>query len=444
MPLEYPTYSELVDTANAALRRIIPSLDPTLDNQFSKAFVESCAALAHSNNLQIKDVVKQLFPQTATGEFLDNWLNYENLTRLPAVGSRGLASLTGTSGTTVPTGTAYDSDNGFVYETQSVGAIVDTTVNIDSIVRSGTTATATTISSHGLSSGNLPVISGAGQAEYNGSQDITVISLTQFTFTVAGSPTTPATGTIVFDYAYATIELECTSTGSDTNISGGGALTIQTSITNVDDDITIGPEGFTAGASQESDDDARVRLLLARSSRSGVFTADQIRLAALSIQGNTRVFVIAPEFPIVSGGPSPGEVYIYFLRDNDVNPLPSSTIIAETKTAIIEDGRMPANTDETDVVVAAPVAVTTNYLFASISPDTPTMRTAIENQINAFYRDSVQFSEDIEESSYVGAISNTIDTETGTALTSFSLTSPSGAISIDFGEIGFAGTVSFA
>ena len=99
---------------------------------------------------------------------------------------------------------------------------------------------------------------------------------------MSGSPATPATGTIVFDYAYATIEFECTDTGSDTNIDGGGSLTIQTSISGADDDITIGPEGFTGGDSEESDDDARTRLLLARSSRAGVFTEDQINKISLS------------------------------------------------------------------------------------------------------------------------------------------------------------------
>lgn len=444
MPLEYLSYDELVRTANASLRSNLPSLDPTIENSFAKAFVDGCAALAHSNNLQIKDVIKQLFPQTATGEFLDRWLNYESLTRLSATGSRGLASLTGTSGGVVPVGTAYDNANGYIYETQVVGAVVDTTVSIATITRSGTTATATTISSHGLSSGNLPVISGADQSDYNGAQNITVISLTEFTFQVSGSPTTPATGTIVFNYAYSTVEFQCTEAGSETDIGGGGVLTIQTSIAGIDDQITIGPEGFTGGSSEESDDDARVRLLLARSSRSGVFTADQIKLAALSIQGNTRVFVVSPELPIVSGGPEPGQVFIYFLRDNDVNPLPSSTIIAETKQAIIDDGRMPANTAEEDVVVGAPTPVETDYAFTSISPNTPTMQTAITAQIEAFYRDSVKLSTDIYESSYIGAISNTIDTQTGEALESFELSSPSGDITINFGEIGFPGTVSFA
>lgn len=64
---------------------------------------------------------------------------------------------------------------------------------VDSITRVGTTATATTTLPHGLSTGNTVWMSGADQVEYNIKATITVTSPTVFTFTVAGSPATPAT-----------------------------------------------------------------------------------------------------------------------------------------------------------------------------------------------------------------------------------------------------------
>jgi uncharacterized phage protein gp47/JayE len=443
MPLDYPTYSELVDTARASLRRNIPSIDPTVENQFAKTLVDSCAALAHSNNLQIRDLEKQLFPQTSEGDFLDLWLEYEGLTRNAATGGRGAVTLTGTATTNVPVATSFTATNGFTYETQAVATITATNLSITSITRSGTTATVTLDDDHGLASGNTPVISGANESEYNGEQEITVLSSTTFTYEVSGSPSTPATGTIELDYDYASVVVECTTTGQDTNISAGGVLTIDTSISGLDDTAIVGAEGLVGGADLETDADARTRLLLSRASRPGVFTADQIRLAALTISGNTRVFVISPELPYVAGRPEAGQVYIYFLRDDDVDPLPTPTLIAETKTAIIEDGKLPANTVEDDVVVDAPTAVITDFTFSSISPDTATMQTAIEEQLEAFYRDSIQLSTDINETSYVAAIANTIDTNTGERLDSFTLSAPSGDITIDFGEIGFLGTVTF-
>lgn len=73
-----------------------------------------------------------------------------------------------------------------------------TGIAITSITSSSTTATVTTTANHGLSDGNYVTISGATQTEYNGSYQITVTAATTFTYTFAGSATTPATGTILY------------------------------------------------------------------------------------------------------------------------------------------------------------------------------------------------------------------------------------------------------
>lgn len=69
-------------------------------------------------------------------------------------------------------------------------------VNVSSITRSGTTATVTTATPHGLSTGDSATIGGAAQADYNIDAVVTVLTATTFTYDVANSPTTPATGTI--------------------------------------------------------------------------------------------------------------------------------------------------------------------------------------------------------------------------------------------------------
>jgi hypothetical protein len=45
----------------------------------------------------------------------------------------------------------------------------------------------------------------------------------------------------------------------------------------------------------ESDASYRARILLSRSLLEGVYTPDQVWLAALSVPGNTRVFVVRPD-----------------------------------------------------------------------------------------------------------------------------------------------------
>ena len=67
---------------------------------------------------------------------------------------------------------------------------------VASITRSSTTATVT-VTAHGYSTGNTVNIRGADQDEYNGDFIVTVTDADTFTYTVSGSPATPATGTII-------------------------------------------------------------------------------------------------------------------------------------------------------------------------------------------------------------------------------------------------------
>lgn len=65
-----------------------------------------------------------------------------------------------------------------------------------SITRSGATATVTVPSAVNWQTGTSVTVSGATQTEYNGTFVITVTDSTHFTFTVSGTPATPATGSI--------------------------------------------------------------------------------------------------------------------------------------------------------------------------------------------------------------------------------------------------------
>lgn len=78
--------------------------------------------------------------------------------------------------------------------TVSLGQLRSGTVTI---TRSGTTATATWVGgAHPFTTSQKVVISGATQTEYNGAFTITSTGSTTFTFTVTGTPATPATETI--------------------------------------------------------------------------------------------------------------------------------------------------------------------------------------------------------------------------------------------------------
>lgn len=73
-------------------------------------------------------------------------------------------------------------------------------VSVSSITRASQTATVTTATAHGFTTGDYVTHAGAAQSEYNVEAQVTVTGATTYTFTVSGSPASPATGTITVVY----------------------------------------------------------------------------------------------------------------------------------------------------------------------------------------------------------------------------------------------------
>lgn len=90
--------------------------------------------------------------------------------------------------------TAKDADTGAVISGARVALYTTTGASV-TIARTGSTATVTH-ASHGYLTGQKVVILGADQGEYNGIKTITVTGGGEYTYTISGTPTTPATGTI--------------------------------------------------------------------------------------------------------------------------------------------------------------------------------------------------------------------------------------------------------
>ncbi|GAG31890.1 unnamed protein product, partial [marine sediment metagenome] len=124
-------------------------------------------------------------------------------------------------------------------------------------------------------------------------------------------------------------------------------------------------------------------------------------------------------------------------------------ILVETKQAIIDDGALPANMvagddpPDADLFVSAPTLEPTDFDFDELDPNTPTMQTAVVNNLQAFFDDTVDFEESVTQASYLGAIQNTQDLETGAWIVSFNLTTPTTDITIVAGVIATLGDVTF-
>lgn len=73
--------------------------------------------------------------------------------------------------------------------------------SVTTLTRVGSVATVITTAPHYLETGQQVTIAGANQAAYNGTFTITVLTMSSFTYTVVGSPASPATGTITLSFA---------------------------------------------------------------------------------------------------------------------------------------------------------------------------------------------------------------------------------------------------
>ena len=175
----------LILSVNAGQIDSSKHIDPNIRNSLAGGIVSSMSAGFDENNDYIKELLKQLFPQTATETYLELWATWFGINRKTAIKAEGYVVFSGVATTSIPVGTAIQKADGTQYETQALGTIASQTIGLSSLTRSGSTATATTASNHNLATGVSVVIAGAGQSEYNITATITVISNTQFTFTVS-------------------------------------------------------------------------------------------------------------------------------------------------------------------------------------------------------------------------------------------------------------------
>lgn len=439
MTIKKPTYQEIINRSRADITNDIPELDPTIFASLIRGIDDSLASRSFDIVLLFEQLEKQLFPQTSTGEFLDLWAAYEGLTRLAATGSEGPVTLTGTTGKTLNTGDELTSQAGNAYLLKAGITFALQTVGISSLTRSGTFVTAVTTSPHQLATNIDVIIAGADQSEYNGSFVITVISETEFAYEIEGTPATPATGTIQasFEGAFGEVESEVendSENGIEVNLESGAKLTLSSPEIGIDPTVRVQFLGVTGGADVESNESLLNRILQSRQNPVANFNPTSIIKEVLKVAGVTRVKVkrITPHV---------GAVTVLFVRDNDDNIIPDAGEVQDVRDVLLII--LPAQTAEDDLIVTAPAPVTTDYNLASISPDTPTMRTALKDNLVAFYKDSVDFETDITQDKYRSAIIDTVDPDTGQELDSFVLSAPAGTITVSTDEIGILGNVTF-
>lgn len=516
MPIEIPdTAAEVENRAKTDVQRELPESNPFLKNSWLSALITSFANRIFDFYLQLTAAIKENFPDTATATFLERWAAIWGKQRLAATQATGNVVATGAAAAVIPISTVMTTADGN-YSSTVEATISAQSISISSITRSGQTATVTTVSDHGLAN-NVPVtVSGAVEVEYNVSAAaITVTGLNTFEYQVTGSPSTPATGTILAAFTSASVPVQSIDFGADTNLDAGDQVTLQSPIVNVDDTLTVDFGAVGGGTDQELDPSLRSRMLDRIQDPVAHFNAADIKDKAKEVAGVTRVFVQESGFVlgtaavtsitrngnvatvtlasaqafssgqtvtitganeadynvtdsailvesttifhyIVANIPSTpatgtilssievalGQVRVFFTRDDDDNPIPSGSEVSTVRAKLEEI--VPANTSaDNDLIVLAPTAVTTDFTFSALSPNTSTMQAAILANLKEFFAESTSVGINVDQDAYRAAIFNTVDTVTGDVVTTFELSTPTADIAIDTDEIGVLGNVVF-
>ena len=165
----------------------------------------------------------------------------------------------------------------------------------------------------------------------------------------------------------------------------------------------------------------------------------------LVVDADTFIYIVTGSPVTATGGPvfassiALGVVQVYFTRDNDISSIPSASEVVAVKSKLNEI--RPANTSEDNMIVSAPTALSIDFTFTVLAPNTATMQAAIEANLQQFFEEATTVGEDIDEDAYRSAIKNTVDTQTGDTVTDFDVSTPTGDVVVSDGELAVLGVI---
>ena len=411
---------------------------PSLKNSWLNALIVGYANRVFDFYFALDQAALECLPDTATPEAVGGKLEriaaIWGITRIPGAQAKGSIIATGVVASEIPNTAIYVVGDGGQYTVDTAITITTKSLSVASIVRSATTATLTTTVPHRLATNVKINVTGAVETEYNvTSAAITILDEDTITYQVAGSPSSPATGTILLGFDTAIVDVTSVNFDDAADQVADAGFTLESPLVGVDDVARADTDSVVGGADQETTDALRTRLLDRIQNPVAHFNVADITAKAKTVAGVTRVFV--QEIT-----PSVGQVTVYFMRDNDdVSTIPDGAEVAAVKAVL--DTIRPANTDPDDLIVLAPTALPTDFTFTSTTPSTATMKAAVEASLVEFFAEKTSVGVDVTSDEYRAAIFNTVDTVTGDILTGFILSTPVGLIGVSSGQIATLGAV---
>jgi len=385
-------------------------------------------------------VLKEAFPQTSSGTFAEQWAGYNNLERQAAQPSIGSMIMQGTIGTAVPSLSTLTSKAGDEYETQ-----LNVTISTLSQVLASANASASkvitcvTTDPHFLATGILAdfinLLSGADTT----AAEVTIIDDNTFSYI---APNVTVTGDVLdsgarYSFDGVVVEVKSVDPGLNKNLGSGSVLSLVTPISGVNDDgfVTFGE--LKGGTDEESSESLIDRTIERRANPVANFNSAAIKLKAREIPSVTSVFV--QEIT-----PFAGAVTVYFFVSDSVSGVPNASQVTEVRNKILEI--KPVTTDQVDVIVSAPNIVPIDHIIDGLTPNTQTLKDAVEENLKAFYEDLPEDTAvglDITTDQIKSVIQNSQDPTNGDFPTGFILALPTTTTAVADDEIATFGSVTY-
>lgn len=430
-----PTLPEIIKRSQTDVKAELDNFDPSLKNSFFNALIVASSGRFHDLYGQISLIQQRLLLSTTEDNFTDAWGSIYDVNRLIATQSQGNAIATGNSGTIIPAGTLFISNNGVKY-TSTSNAVISATNRVGVINVVSLIATLT-LDNHGLASGVSITITGAGNSVFNGIFSINVIDINNFNITLITTIPDGSYGNVNILVNYANINVLSNTFSADTVLLDGSTLQLENSINGVDDNIYASFSGIVGGSNVESDINYKNRVLYRIRNPIAYNSISYIKNKLFEDKNITRAWVL----PIT---PSAGYVTSYFVKDNDATSIfPTQQDLIDAKARL----SIPADMPEANFIVSSPVEKKIDFNFSNISPNTDAMIESIKNNLAQFFKENIEIGKNlstpnlITASQYNKAILSSVDDNTGSPLVDFSLVTPIGNISVADNELCTLGVI---
>ncbi len=200
MGFNFPEREELKSSVKADVQGVLVGSNPFLPEGFLNAFASSEGLRLFDFYEQLREELKQIFWDTAEGEFLERPAAWFNVFPLAATRALGNIVVQGTAGTVIPVSQTL-TVSGINYTTQlQVSISSPIVISVFTLTSTSNTATVTTVGDHGQVTGLTVEIAGANEIVYNGTFTITVTGSDTFTYVFIGTDPGVGTGTITASF----------------------------------------------------------------------------------------------------------------------------------------------------------------------------------------------------------------------------------------------------